>query len=639
MNETADTASPNQEDAPLPSPPWLRATADDVSSIDFEAPLAGTTTASCATLDDLYRAAIKRGDGSTEPADTPTARVFLMLSAVTGMYFNPQDRHEPFGPMVVFANGTRSAVPSDFRESTDVLGEMAERAFNPVLRARLSDVCWLLDRKKAQLALVAVAAYTDIVQKTADGELKFGYEDDDGALEHDARDYLRRALQIGHVVGSDKPETLAARSLVSALREQALARGALVPIHWFADLDLDFRVSDAGEVGRSLDRFLADASVGADAHNTNELWRLAARAYHLARMEDDKNRCLGEAVEVLVAHAEAQRHSAMLASQFLSTAIAQLHGIPGKRERRTELRHRLIDIQAHLTEEMSVFSRELDLREIAEKVRAAVDKVNLLDKLFIFAALECSPDPQKLVDEAAELIRKTPLSSIFASSHHDREGKVIHRTPGTGFGDDASHPVIHERIAQNEEIRRKIVVSGKIEVARHTILQQHFISDDLLTALLRYSAFVPPDLIGTFSRAFTRFFQGDCVSATYILTPLLENSLRYVLKLNGHDVTTFDDATQTQEDRAISSLFEQMRPELDSILTISITADIERVFLIKPGPHLRHAVAHGLLHDGDPYGADAVYGCWLIFRLCLLPLFPHQDELRSAFEGSELCRK
>jgi hypothetical protein len=41
----------------------------------------------------------------------------------------------------------------------------------------------------------------------------------------------------------------------------------------------------------------------------------------------------------------------------------------------------------------------------------------------------------------------------------------------------------------------------------------------------------------------------------------------------------------------------------------------------------QRAVAHGLLFDGSPYGGDAIYGCWLIFRLCLLPLFPHRKEL------------
>ena len=171
-----------------------------------------------------------------------------------------------------------------------------------------------------------------------------------------------------------------------------------------------------------------------------------------------------------------------------------------------------------------------------------------------------------------------------------------------------------------------------------TIVTQHHISDDIFAAVLEYSPFVPSDLVNTFSRAYARFFQGDYVSAIYILTPLLENSLRHVLKSTGHDVTIFDDATQTQQDRTLSTLFEQMRPELDSIFTRAITADIEHVFLSKPGPYLRHALAHGLLHDGDPYQADAIYACSLMFGLCLLPLYPHREWMRSKFIGSELCR-
>gem|GEM_PF-5401261 len=59
-------------------------------------------------------------------------------------------------------------------------------------------------------------------------------------------------------------------------------------------------------------------------------------------------------------------------------------------------------------------------------------------------------------------------------------------------------------------------------------------------------------------------------------------------------------------------------------------SDIE--FLSKPGPHLRHSLAHGLLHDGAPYGADAIYGCWLIFRLCLLSLFRYRGQVELPFE-------
>ena len=150
--------------------------------------------------------------------------------------------------------------------------------------------------------------------------------------------------------------------------------------------------------------------------------------------------------------------------------------------------------------------------------------------------------------------------------------------------------------------------------------------------LLLYSAFVPKDTVATYGRGFLRFFQGDFTSGLYILTPLLENSLRHVLKSHGHDVTNFDDSTMTQQDRTISVLFEQMRQELDSIFGLAITTDIENVFLRKPGPYLRHSLAHGLLPDGAPYGADAIYGCWLLFHLCMLPLFPIRTQLVLPFD-------
>jgi hypothetical protein len=81
---------------------------------------------------------------------------------------------------------------------------------------------------------------------------------------------------------------------------------------------------------------------------------------------------------------------------WLSEAISEFHGLPGKRARRAELRHRLIEIQTSVPDEMSVFSEELDLSDIAERVQKAVEKLGLLDKLLVLADIERSPDPEQL---------------------------------------------------------------------------------------------------------------------------------------------------------------------------------------------------------------------------------------------------
>jgi hypothetical protein len=74
-------------------------------------------------------------------------------------------------------------------------------------------------------------------------------------------------------------------------------------------------------------------------------------------------------------------------------------------------------------------------------------------------------------------------------------------------------------------------------------------------------------------------------------------------------------------------LFQELRTELDRAFGVEITTDLENIFLTKPGPYLRHALSHGLLVDASPYGPDAIYACWLLFRLCFLPLFPELETL------------
>lgn len=615
-------------------PPWLRASVTDLDSLDFEAPIASAQSADSNELGDLYRAAVGSTDANATP-DTPSSRIFTMLAAVMGMHLRAQEPNEPFGAMIVFSDGRRTAAPSDFLGAPiDVLAQMAERAKHPVLKARLADVCWLLDRKRGPLGTMAIAAYVEIVKQVDTGVFKFRYDNKEpGALKHEARDLLRRALSIGRGLSLGKGEPSAARQVVTDLRSQSFEKQLPIPALWFGHLDLDFAVSDPGEIGKRVESLIAVLPSKTDGHTVVNLWRLARRAYHSAKNDQDKHRSQSEAAEQLARMAE-QQPLAMLASSLLTEAITELHSVPGKKDRRKELRHRLVDVQAGIADEISSFTHTTNIEEIAKGVQQHMRRPSLREKLFAFAALSNSPDPAELATQAAESIREHPLASLIAATKHDREGKVVHRSEGAGFGDGENESAIERQIAEHERIRRNLTAAGQIEVARLSIVSELYLSDDIFAHLFVHSVFVPADLVMTFSRGFVRFFQGDMTGAVYILTPLLENSLRHVLKNHGHDVTKFDDAKMIQEDRTISSLFEQMREELDSIFGRPLTTDIENVFLKKSGPYLRHALSHGLLHDGDPYGADAIYGCWLIFRLCLLPLFPYWTQLALPFDSA-----
>ncbi len=107
-------------------------------------------------------------------------------------------------------------------------------------------------------------------------------------------------------------------------------------------------------------------------------------------------------------------------------AIGELHGVPGTKDRRKELRHRLVDVQAGIADEMSGFAILLTLRSWRDRSNCRCSILRCATSCLRFAALSRSPDPAVLEQEARDTIGEHPLSSLFGGSHHDREGKVVH---------------------------------------------------------------------------------------------------------------------------------------------------------------------------------------------------------------------
>jgi hypothetical protein len=254
-------------------PAWVSITPTDLTDVDFEEPITGASSASCDELHDLYRkAAYSAAEVASSTEQFPLIPIFRLLEAVTSMYLKPQEQDEPYGPFMS-SGDRRTAIPSDFcGEPVKLLAEMANRATSAALRARLADVCWLLEPRRGNLALSAINSYVDIIDGVEAGTLKFQFTHNDGALEWQARDLLHRALHIARAIGWDKPQSTRARTAVVELRKKAAALRAAVPFIWFSELDLDFNLSDPGEIGVTVEEALL--VIAADVHIRTQLWRL-----------------------------------------------------------------------------------------------------------------------------------------------------------------------------------------------------------------------------------------------------------------------------------------------------------------------------------------------------------------------------
>lgn len=622
--EMADEEKQELAEAPVTKPRYHQITEQMVDGFDFEQVIRDALSADCASYRDIFWKAAEIAEAAS---NENAATVYSALSALCGFHFRPNDVNDPYGPMTQM-DGMRSAIPEDFRANAGVVAKMAESANDPALKARLCDVAWLLNRRRVDLGLAAISAYVQTVGEVDAGVRKFRFDSAGSPFSPPSRDLLKRALSLASMrsVGLGKKEEADVRGLVNDLFTKALSGTDPRDVQRIAKLTLQHSVVAPLDVARRTEAWVLEHARG-DGHQRLDLLRLCASAYHDGGSMPDHYRCRIEAVETQFRMAQAEeKRSAMVAANLLADAISDLHGIPDVKERRRELRHYLVDVQVNISDELGSFSHEIDLKEIVADREASLDGLSLRDMLFAFAAMARSPNPDDLRSQAIKSIEDHPLSAIFSSSFHDRDGKVSFRSPGADLMSAPSDEALKPSIAQSERIRREIFAASEIHTARRIINENHFVSDDTFIAILKYSGFVPDNLVRTYSRGFRRFMQGDAVSGVYILTPLLEASIRHILKGRGHDVSTFDNATKTQQDLTISAMFDQMRGELVEVFGAAIVTDIENVFLSQPGPTVRHQIAHGLMGDGHPYGPDAAYACWLIFRLCIIPLFPHREE-------------
>jgi hypothetical protein len=320
----------------------------------------------------------------------------------------------------------------------------------------------------------------------------------------------------------------------------------------------------------------------------------------------------------------------MAAASRLMDAIKALRRLPATRERRAELEAKLRDAQASIGDEMGVISTEIDLSKFVDHTREIMEGQTLPQALARFASLDRSPTPEALREQALQQANQNPLSSVIPMAIHDDEGKLVAQSPGVMAGSGSEEIAIRHQIARLESIRRKIAVYGAIEPARRVMQAEHPLSVRHFEPIAGMSPFIPPGHANIYALGFSRFFGGDFISALSILVPQLENSLRHVLRQAAIDPSSIK-SDMTQENRTISVMLARDRTALEKIFGPAIVLEIENLFDFRGGPTIRHQVAHGLMPEGAFHSSDAIYACWFIFRLCLLPLYKYWDKVTEAY--------
>jgi hypothetical protein len=596
---------------------------EEVSAADFAALDLNGLTAGMRRLDrhallELFWSKIKEAQ---DAGDARGERVFRLISALVGLHLRVESEGDPFG--LQWQNDTRrTALAHDFRgEQSEVLADLAPAISHPTLRARLADIAYETGVRRA--GRTAIEAYCEVARRLADGSAELEFPDI-GTRAMDCVKPLERCFMINARIA--KRGTLV-EPLADTLRlafDNALTERAYFPLAQLGRRVLQHKLIPADEVaGMAAD--LATTALPSDYNlAVKECWQLAADAYNRAGDEDASHDASIKAIEQTLAMADTLVQSSAKA-HWVKQALREFRGLGDAKDRVAEMRRRLRELQDMALDEVAGIPFPLDgIEELRDQTSDRFKALSLSDALRSMVGFSIPDDVDKLKEVVLQQTKDYPLSNLFATSYSDGEGREVARGPSLDFADQPSEAWYKEHGIRHLSIVRRFRVHGNIEPARQAVLERYSINEQHMLPIVQLSSFVPAGHHHIFSLGFARLWQGDYVTAGHLLLPQIENSLRHVLQMAGRDSTKIEE-DGIEGDRPLNILLGYCRADLEAILGADMVWELDSLLNFRPGPALRHELAHGKMGWNSFFTDEAITACWLVYMLTIAPILRYWD--------------
>ncbi len=572
--------------------------------------------------DHYSRLFISKAKEVEEDGDEEAREAFAVLGGVTSMMLNADSREEPFRPMMVFSTG-RSAVLEDFTDNhLSALGEVVSGVSDPELRARIGDVLWCRKRDH-KAALLAVESYLGSAANL--GSVGDWLSEVERA---------ERAMALASELG--RPEGLWSEVVgyvEEAVREYEGVRSDR-PRARFMGLLQKYRAGDAQRYAA----LAADAARKAEAAKcwpeARQFWRLEARWREMTQDPDGKRSALVRAAQTHVGEAEDELSrpspSYITASSHLERAIEGLRRAGRTRERVEELHGRLLEYQLRTRDEMVAFSQDMDMSKFVDQAREQV-KGKPLGEAFLVMVHGCTSPSKNHLRTQAEESSRNGIWMLMERSVVDERGRVTGRMPSFLSDDpgEVEGAIRAEMFGQANHYRQTYAVAF-VHPAWRQINLDHAVRLGDLLPVVADNPFVPEGHEDAYARGFLAGFRGDFLTATHLLVPQLENSIRHVLSRSGVIVSKLDDSG-VQEEKDLGALLRE--PKLEELLGEDLVFDLQGLLVERFGANLRNRMAHGLMTDVEFTTPTVLYLWWLVLRVCVIYALMNSKQKRG--EGEE----
>lgn len=564
----------------------------------------------------IYDAFSKAARKSLDESNPKQAKIYWLLSDACSMMLSSDNKNEPFKPFAVF-HDRRSAITDDFSaEDISFFSEIVTEVKDIRLKARLADLAWLKAPKKdLNNALAAIDAYRQIPLDTE-------------TWVRDGRECWYRALSLAAMLraGAGNRIQKMERDILQAFDSSKESDGYLAL--WLADLMANFGLgkSNAGGIAGKLESLARTFEGDGDLHRVRDYFDNSSKWYASAgdkAKTTEMTICHAEAyVKEAVARTATEQPSNMVAASFYEKAFQILGTIPKAERPALKVDDRIAELHKLLNEagqlslnEMGVISSDgIDNTQMVEAAKSAVSEKTPIDALKAFANLSQGMHISEMQDSAIKQLKQHPHSSLFGGTYMSRDGRVIAKTNGINFDDtlDGNHPNIQATVMRNHGIHLTLIVQGNVLPALEILHLEHRIREVDFLSIVKQSPIVPPGREVLFAKGLYSGYDHDYVTALHLLSPQIENLVRYHLKNAGAKTSTLD-SCGIENENGLSTLV--TLPEMKAVFGDDLTFEIKALFCDPLGANLRNELAHGLVDHNACNSLHGVYTWWLTLRL------------------------
>lgn len=582
-----------------------------IAEVDVDAPLSPEQIPVCECYMDCYTKAAKEADAKGDPN---AAAVFQFLQTICSFGLSVDTPSAPFVPLWSSpAEGKRSLVPSDLTVADlGVVGMLSKQTSDPALRARLHDVLW--ETTNDHLAGAEAAECYILAAEKLDSSDNWFF----------AISAYRRGLYLAAKFGRDKE--LFQNSATTLANAAKRVSGSVEKFHCarLMEILLQWGLGNAVEFAALASTIARDANDKGDINGAKAYWEIEAGWHKRAKNVGAEKKARLAAADAAVTEAElraqGQAPSFLAAASLMAKAIEEQRRAGATKERISELRSRLNELQEKSLSEFKSISTEVDISKLVDGARDHVSGNEFPIAVLKLAFGPSLSDPKEIREEVIKTAKQTPFLHLLGAGIVDQRGRTAARKESLFNlkGEALEEAIEAESFSHAAQFHWSIRVEGFIEPARVQILNDHKPTFEDLLFIVRNNPFIPLGHEGIFLRGLHAGFHGDFLVASHLLTLQIENSMRYVLESHGIDVSNLM-SDGTQPVKVLGAIFGMA--ETKRIFGDDLCFELRGCLIEKVGYDFRNRVAHGFVHERECHSNAAVMVWWLVLRICLKPIF------------------